>query len=218
MGKRREVQQRLTSIHEIDGIMVAMKNLALLETHRLAGFIDTQRRAVKSIEAVAADFLAFYPQAAAPGDGMQQMLLLVIGSERGLCGDFNETLFGPLAAARQQSDMLMVAVGSRLEAKLHDDAGIFAFVEGPSVVEEVEARCWTICSSSGRARCGASMRYTTTTKKPNPGCASFCRWPSRLEHQLTRMRLCSIWNRRDSCPSLPTSICTPRCMKCFTRR
>jgi F-type H+-transporting ATPase subunit gamma len=139
MGKRREVQQRLTSIHEIDGIMVAMKNLALLETHRLAGFIDTQRRAVKSIEAVAADFLAFYPQAAAPGDGMQQMLLLVIGSERGLCGDFNETLFGPLAAARQQSDMLMVAVGSRLEAKLHDDAGVSAFVEGPSVGEEVEA-------------------------------------------------------------------------------
>jgi F-type H+-transporting ATPase subunit gamma len=138
MGKRREVQQRLTSIHEIDGIMVAMKNLALLETHRLAGFIDTQRRAVKSIEAVAADFLAFYPQAAAHSDGEQQMLL-VIGSERGLCGDFNETLLEPLAAARQQADTLLVAVGRKLEAKLHGDAGISAFVEGPSVGEEVEA-------------------------------------------------------------------------------
>ena len=77
MGKRREVQQRLAALNEIDGIMVAMKNLALLETHRLAGFIDTQRRAVTSIEAAAADFLAFYPQAAASGDGMLQMLLLV---------------------------------------------------------------------------------------------------------------------------------------------
>lgn len=139
MGRRRDVQQRLTSINEIDGIMVAMKNLALLETHRLAKFINTQRRAVASIEAAAGDFLAFYPQAAAPGDGMQQMLLLVIGSERGLCGDFNEALLEPLAVARQPSDTLLVAVGSRMEAKLHDDARISAFVEGPSVVEEVEA-------------------------------------------------------------------------------
>ena len=138
MGKRREVQQRLASLNEIDGIMVAMKNLALLETHRIAGFIDTQRRAVKSIEAAAADFLAFYTQAAAPGDGLQQMLL-VIGSERGLCGDFNETLLGTLAAARQQADTVLVAVGRKLEAKLHDDAGVSAFVEGPSVGEEVEA-------------------------------------------------------------------------------
>lgn len=138
MARRREVQQRLASLNEIDGIMVAMKNLALLETHRLARFIDTQRRAVASIEAAAADFLGFYPQATAPGDGMQQMLL-VIGSERGLCGDFNETLLEPLAAARQQADTLLVAVGRKLEAKLHDDAGVAAFVEGPSVGEEVEA-------------------------------------------------------------------------------
>ena len=139
MGRRREVQQRLASLSEIDGIMVAMKNLALLETHRLARFIETQRRAVKSIEAAAADFLAFYPQAAAPGDSVQHMLMLVIGSERGLCGDFNEKLLGPLAAARQQADTLLVAVGRKLEAKLHDDADIAAFVEGPSVGEEVEA-------------------------------------------------------------------------------
>jgi F-type H+-transporting ATPase subunit gamma len=138
VARRREVQQRLASLNEIDGIMVAMKNLALLETHRLARFIDTQRRAVASIEAAAADFLGFYPQATAPGDGMQQMLL-VIGSERGLCGDFNETLLEPLAAARQQADTLLVAVGRKLEAKLHDDAGVAAFVEGPSVGEEVEA-------------------------------------------------------------------------------
>ncbi len=139
MGRRREVQQRLAALNEIDGIMVAMKNLALLETHRLAKFLDTQRRAVASIEAAAADFLDFYPQAVAPSEGLQQRLLVVIGSERGLCGDFNETLLAPLAAARQQGDTLLVAVGRRLEAKLQDDAGISAFVEGPSVGEEVQA-------------------------------------------------------------------------------
>lgn len=139
MSKRREVMQRLTALDEIDGIMVAMKNLALLETHRLAAFLDTQRRAVASIEAAAGDFLGFYPQAPAHTDGVQQMLLVVIGSERGLCGDFNETLLEPLAVAAQQADTLLVAVGHRLEAKLQDDARISAFVEGPSVAEEVQA-------------------------------------------------------------------------------
>ena len=38
------------------------------------------------------------------------------------------------------------------------------------------------------------------------------------EYRPTRMRLCSIWNRRNFCPSLPTSIFTPRCMKYFTFR
>ena len=138
MSKRREVKQRLTSLDEIDGIMVAMKNLALLETRRLAAFLDTQRRAVASIEAAAGDFLSFYPQASAHTGGMQQMLLVVIGSERGLCGDFNETLLEPLAAAAQQADTLLVAVGRRLETKLQGDARITAFVEGPSVGEEVQ--------------------------------------------------------------------------------
>ena len=139
MGKRREVKQRLTALDEIDGIMVAMKNLALLETRRLAAFLDTQRRAVASIGAAAGDFLSFYPQATAQTGGMQQMLLVVIGSERGFCGDFNETLLEPLAAAAQQGDTLLVAVGHRLEAKLQGDARISAFVEGPSVAEEVQA-------------------------------------------------------------------------------
>ena len=139
MSRRREVKQRLAALDEIDGIMVAMKNLALLETHRLAAFLNTQRRAVASIETAAGDFLSFYPQPPAHSDSMQQMLLVVIGSERGLCGDFNETLLEPLAAATQQEDTLLVAVGRRLENKLQGDARITAFVEGPSVAEEVQA-------------------------------------------------------------------------------
>lgn len=137
MSKRREVQNRLATLDEIDGIMVAMKNLALLETRRLSVFLDTQRRAVSSIDAAAQDFLSFYPQAQARMSGIQQ-LLLVIGSERGLCGNFNETLLEPINSAVQQGTLL-VAVGHRLAAKLQDDKRIAAFVEGPSVAEEVQA-------------------------------------------------------------------------------
>jgi len=137
MSKRREVKGRLATLDEIDGIMIAMKNLALLEIHRLESFLATQRRAVASIEAAAQDFLGFYPETAAHPGGARQ-LLLVVGSERGLCGDFNETLLAPLAASMQQ-DTLAVVVGRRLEAKLQGDQRIAAFVEGPGVAEEVPA-------------------------------------------------------------------------------
>ena len=125
-------------LDEIDGIMVAMKNLALLETRRLETFLATQRRAVTGIEAAAQDFLGFYPEIAAHPGGTRQ-LLLVVGSERGLCGDFNEMLLAPLDAAMQQADTLPVVVGRRLEAKLQGDKRIAAFVEGPGVAEEVQA-------------------------------------------------------------------------------
>ena len=138
MSKRREVKRRLTALDEIDGIMVAMKNLALLETRKLGAFLATQHRAVASIEAAAQDFLSFYPQAPAHTDDVQQ-LLLVIGSERGFCGDFNEALLQPISAAARQEETLLVAVGRRLEAKLQGDKRIVAFVEGPSVGEEVQA-------------------------------------------------------------------------------
>lgn len=130
------MQNRLAMLDEIDGIMVAMKNLALLEARKLAAFLATQRRAVSGIEAAAQDFLSFYPQQHT--DDMQQ-LLLVIGSERGFCGDFNETLLEPIDAAAQREGTLLVAVGRRLEAKLQGDARIAAFVEGPGVAEEVQA-------------------------------------------------------------------------------
>ena len=55
MSKRREVQKRLSMLGEIEGIMVAMKNLALLEAHKLETFVATQRRAVTSIETAAQD-------------------------------------------------------------------------------------------------------------------------------------------------------------------
>lgn len=138
MSQRREVKGRLATLDEIDGIMVAMKNLALLEMRRLETFLGTQRRAVASIETAAQDFLGFYPETAAHSGGARQ-LLLVAGSERGLCGDFNETLLAPLEDAMRQENTLAVVVGRRLESKLQGDSRIAAFVEGPGVVEEVPA-------------------------------------------------------------------------------
>ncbi|SFP95684.1 F-type H+-transporting ATPase subunit gamma [Nitrosomonas cryotolerans] len=136
MSKRREVKERLATLDEIDGIMSAMKNLALLEIHKLETFSATQHRAVASIESAAQDLLAFYPQMYRSADDLQQ-LWIIIGSERGFCGNFNESLLQFLNMNAPQADTLLLAVGRRLEAKLHDDARISDFIAGHSVAEEV---------------------------------------------------------------------------------
>jgi F-type H+-transporting ATPase subunit gamma len=136
VSKRREVKARLSTLDEIDGIMVAMKNLALMETRRLATFLSTQRRAVATIEGMADDFLGFHGLEAEERLRGPELFLLV-GSERGFCGDFNETVLD-VWPQRMTEDAIAIAVGRRLEAKLRGDPRIAAFVDGPGVVEDVQ--------------------------------------------------------------------------------
>jgi F-type H+-transporting ATPase subunit gamma len=133
MTRRRDLVRRIDSYTEINGIMVAMKNLAYVETRRLASFLDMQQQAVNMIETAAADFLAFYGDRLSHAQPAAQMHLL-IGSERGFCGDFNDAV---LAQVRPGQGPL-IAVGSRLLARMQDDTGVAARIEGPSVAEEVQ--------------------------------------------------------------------------------
>lgn len=137
MSKRRELKEHLVTLEEIKGIMSAMKNLALLEIRKLDVFLATQRRVIASIDVAAQDFLSFYPHLQSPPDDLQQ-LWVVIGSERGFCGDFNESLVQFLHDHVQQSDTLLLAVGRRLAVKLHEDQRVVAFIDGHSVAEEIQ--------------------------------------------------------------------------------
>ena len=90
MSRRRELSRRLASLTDIAGIMSAMKGLALMETRALQDFLATQRRMVSSIEASAAQFLAWNGELA--GTPPEIELCILVGSEQGFCGDFNEAL------------------------------------------------------------------------------------------------------------------------------
>ncbi|SFI49671.1 F-type H+-transporting ATPase subunit gamma [Nitrosomonas sp. Nm34] len=135
MSKRRQVKERLATLDEIHGIMKTMKNLALLEIRKLEMFLDTQRRVTTSIERAAQDFLHFYPQIQAQPD--HQQLLIIVGSERGFCGDYNEALVSFLNSQQPQRETLLVAVGRKLESKLLENLGMATLIESHSVAEEV---------------------------------------------------------------------------------
>jgi F-type H+-transporting ATPase subunit gamma len=139
MSKRHELERRLHGLGEIRDILSAMKNLALMETLKLARFLVDQKRVVTSMEAAAADLLFFYPDLL-PDAGESHDVCLLLGSERGFCGDFNEVLLQALNAHRGCSqETALVVVGSRLASRVADDPRIAMRLDGPNVVEEVEA-------------------------------------------------------------------------------
>ncbi len=138
MTRRREVETHLQTLGEIREIMAAMKNLSFMETRKLSAFIEAQQQAVQTIESAGADFLHFYPQLA-PVPKAGPSLFVVIGSERGFCGDYNETLIEQAAErCRQwQCQPFWLPVGSKLGEKLAEDKRVISRLPGAAVAEEV---------------------------------------------------------------------------------
>lgn len=140
MTKHHDVERHLHALKEINHIMGSMKTLALLETRKLTRFLATQQQVVQGIEALAADFRSFYPLSPLAAETAKQVYLL-LGSERGFCGDFNETLLNALNQLLEQdgvNEPLLLGVGRKLCLKLEDTPRTVALLDGPSVAEEVE--------------------------------------------------------------------------------
>ncbi len=150
MSKRRDLDRRLRGLGEIRGIMKAMKNLALMETHKLTRFLATQHRVVENIRAAAEDFLSFHPQFFAE-EGITRDVFLLVGSERGFCGDFNDTLLRHLNGHSPRSDNpALIVVGSKLSSKLADDPRVVVQLEGPAMLEEVQPVLRKLVEALGR--------------------------------------------------------------------
>ncbi|MGD2139268.1 MAG: FoF1 ATP synthase subunit gamma [Burkholderiales bacterium] len=139
MSRRQNLERHRRSLTEIREIMNSMKTLAYMETRKLAPYLDAQQAVVQTIEAVAADFLSFYPgdsEAVKP----TTRLLILIGSERGLCGDFNRTLLNAIDESVEQASSdppLIIAVGAKLHTLLEHDLRVVSRINGAGTSEEV---------------------------------------------------------------------------------
>ena len=142
MPSRRKLDEHRRSIEEVRDIMNSMKTLAYMETRKLDHLLDAQHAVVNSIEIVATDFVSAYPEAM-PRMQAAREVYLVIGSERGFCGDFNETLLHrlePIQQDKKDKDFtILVATGQKLHTLLLNDPHVAARLDGASVAEEVEA-------------------------------------------------------------------------------
>lgn len=141
MSKRGQIQKHLGVLNEISGIMSAMKNISLMETHKLARFLAHQHRVLAGIEAAASDFLGHHPEIGYRTEGAASCVTVAIGSQRGFCGDFNQSLVDAVSQYRRQpasQARSLLVVGRRLASRLGKDLRVTAAFDGPSVAEEVQ--------------------------------------------------------------------------------
>jgi F-type H+-transporting ATPase subunit gamma len=138
MSRKREIETSLRSLREIQEILNAMKNMARMEVHRLGRFLVTQQRVVAGIEAAGSDFAAFHPELFAARAPAREVYVL-LGSERGFCADFNESLLRVFGRHAGGKEAQVVVLGTKLGAKLPPDFRTAAFLKGASAVEEMES-------------------------------------------------------------------------------
>jgi F-type H+-transporting ATPase subunit gamma len=134
MSKRREVENHRKQLLEIREIMNSMKNLAYLETRKLSQRLISQQKAVVPIESAAADLIYFYPELRPIADVLNP-IVLIVGSERGFCGDYNESLMEHLRQ-KEYEDSHLVVVGNKLTQRLEFDDRVIASLAGANTVDE----------------------------------------------------------------------------------
>lgn len=169
MAGRRELERRLHALGDISAILVVMKNLALMETGKLSRVLVAQRKMVDALEATAAVFLTFYPQPLPAVEETFKVLLLV-GSQRGFCGDFNDLLLAALETADSNgSGTVRIAVGAKLAGRLRVDVQL----DGPHAAEEIGAVIHKMMNSLGtlliHAADGRSLHLTVLHHDPDSG-------------------------------------------------
>lgn len=136
MTRRATLERHRRSLGEIREIMNSMKSLAYMETRKLSRFLDAQRAVVHSIEEAASDLLAFHPDILPAAAAVEPSVYLLIGSERGFCGDFNHKVVQALTE-RAQPDTTLLAVGRRLCTLLEEQGFAPVAIDGASVSEDV---------------------------------------------------------------------------------
>lgn len=138
MSQRRKLRRLLQQLAETRNIIEAMKNLALVETHKLDRRLINQQQMVQDLELMAADLLRFHPYTFPHEPGRRDIWLL-FGSERGFCGDFNDSIVTNLhlELSRQHGTPVLIPIGSKLHQRLEGDPRVVRFIEGADVTEEV---------------------------------------------------------------------------------
>lgn len=146
MTHRRRLEERLTKLSESGEIIGSMKNLAFMETRKLARLIQHQRGVVAQIDAIAADFLAFFPETLPPLAAAHD-IYLVVGSRRGFCGDFNERLVDELQRETTDADpagLTVIGVGHKLCRRLDRLFALESTIDGADIAEEIPSVLATI--------------------------------------------------------------------------
>jgi len=139
MTQRQALEHKLHTFTEIRKIMGAMKNLAMVEIRKLNRMRGSHGQVVRTLQSALADFFYYHPHLY-PEPGKTRPFILLVGSERGFCGNFNGILMESVDERLRQGTPGpgdFIAIGHKLSMRLESDPRVIQSLNGPTSAEEV---------------------------------------------------------------------------------
>ncbi|WP_419176406.1 F0F1 ATP synthase subunit gamma [Desulfosediminicola sp.] len=137
MSKFRKVEYHIQQLRELQSIITSMKTLSQLELRKLTGRAEHYREIAGVLQEMVDDYMVNFPQ---PHPIAGDDLVMVIGSERGFCGPFNELLGEALLtgqASVKEKPWRVLAIGRKLCSHLDDRLPGYIPLAGAGTSEEI---------------------------------------------------------------------------------
>ncbi|MBI3580613.1 MAG: F0F1 ATP synthase subunit gamma [Nitrospinae bacterium] len=117
MPGSKEIERRIESNAALRGIMNAMKAFAGLNLRKTSASLPSIREYERNLKAAFADMTRHFPQTRGAARNHGLRIIVLFGSDMGLCGLFNERLADFVGKAAGKDDAVFV-VGKKLAEKL----------------------------------------------------------------------------------------------------
>ncbi len=150
MSKLTRLKEHIHALDDINNIMKAMKNHALFEINKMTKYISTQDNSINTIKEVGRDFFKFYPAYFEMLEETAPVICLLIGSERGFCGNFNDIIIQQLRAFEENNpdkELKLIIVGRKLAVSLAGDPRIIREMAGYETAEEIPGVILTLVNT-----------------------------------------------------------------------
>jgi F-type H+-transporting ATPase subunit gamma len=152
LSKRSELKNRIHALGEIKSILGAMKSLSIIEMNKVARYLGAQSELALTIEEALTDFEHFFSAGPDRDTEGGARIFVLIGSERGFCGGFNESVLARLAGLTvgDKGPAQLIVVGRKLASKLDGDPRVIEVLDGPSGAEEIAGTIVGLAQLLGR--------------------------------------------------------------------
>jgi alternate F1F0 ATPase F1 subunit gamma len=168
MGTR-DLEQKVKTFEDIHDIVNAMKAYAGLNIRKTEQYISTVRTFEQNVFYALAGLIAAFPVMTIPERTEGRSVLIVFGSDQGLCGAYNDRIADVVSTILKAGDALFV-VGRRLESAIEQrELRIADFMESAVSVEGIRDRMETLLVKIMAVYSGAdffnlSVVFTTIIK------------------------------------------------------
>jgi F-type H+-transporting ATPase subunit gamma len=152
MSKHEKISNHISSLSEISNIVNAMKNLSLMEISKITKYLSYQQKVVDSLALAANDFFNFHPQLLSTLHSKEIPTYIIIGSERGFCGNFNELVinkFKELDHSNTTSNANYIIVGQKLASKFSSSINQPKIITGANDAEEIHTVIYNLINEIG---------------------------------------------------------------------